>query len=261
MSTNGDIRLFCVTHKDVPGLPHNGMVTPILVGEAPSAIALKVRDYYPELSRMNKTWNEMEAVYYIWKQVHSPIKGQFQYGKHLGGLYGWTIRRWLRRKPVIASIEPLFEDRHRTRPISLRDQYAVCHYLGDLDLCREIVLEQYPQWAGLWDRVMSGSRILHGGSFVARSEDYDAYCAFVFPVLQEFLARRGFTDMKTIEAFYEAHPTDNQGNSYQTRVVGFLAERLLTFWVCARWGSLDTAVKNRPLIRTRLRKKQNFVTV
>ena len=69
-----------------------------------------------------------------------------------------------------------------------------------------------------YDRVMSGNRLSLYNMMIANGQEFDAYCAWLFAVLEELeksVDMTGYTP-------------------YQQRLYGFLSERLLNVWVAHR---------------------------
>lgn len=88
---------------------------------------------------------------------------------------------------------------------NVRNQYACCHHIEDLDLCEEIINDhKFNEWI----RRNGNTETYMHNLFIMRKDDYIQYCNFLFSVLNEYADRRG-----------------------EPRDVAFLAERLGAYWI------------------------------
>ena len=121
--------------------------------------------------------------------------------------------------------------------LSPYEQYCHCHCAYDMVLAEAIVKEKYPQYADAWDAHMLQGRIIYySSSYVMRKEDFNAWCEFFFGFGEEFLRRRGWDSVakaqQDIQAEIDAgYRRPTRGLDYQSEILGFLAERLLTMWI------------------------------
>lgn len=86
----------------------------------------------------------------------------------------------------------------------IRNQYAACHHIEDLDMCEKIIDD--PEFSR-YIRTITDEQYFHN-IFILRKEDYIKYCSFLFTVFDEYEKRTG-----------------------GTRDVAFLAERLGSYWI------------------------------
>lgn len=116
--------------------------------------------------------------------------------------------------------------------------YKSCHYIDDLWECLDIIDKLFPDYYATAEDVLSGCDLIPCNIFVLRKEDFIEWGKFVFGVLDEFDARRGFkTDLDVYNYVANRIPQycDGRGGKsgttqYQSRIQAFLMERLSTIF-------------------------------
>ena len=98
---------------------------------------------------------------------------------------------------------------------SLYSHYAHTHYGEHLDVTREIIEAQCPQYLPAFDRVMRRTWGHMFNMFVMKGEKCDAYCAWLFPILEQL---EGRVDYRSLDPF-------------QARLFGRVSELLLDVWL------------------------------
>lgn len=244
-----DIRLFVCCHR--PSLvPKHPLLNPIQVGTALADThfpGFLHDDAGENISRKNRSYCELTAQYWVWKNVVADYYGFFHYRRYL---YPDTRAK----RPYIIAGEPTLplleelgygdfeglirrydlilpkgEDMHL--PVWKHYAQAPFHHGEDLKLVQEILLERHPEFAGAADEYLSGSLCYFGNIFIMGREIFRNYCTWLFPLLAEFDAW-----------------ADTSGYSPQERRVdGYLAERLLG--VYAAWLRREGSVKMLELPR------------
>lgn len=94
-------------------------------------------------------------------------------------------------------------------------QYIHAHHREDLELTRQILTEQFPRYVHAFDAVMGRTSGHRFNMFVMRRDYFEEYCTWLFPVLFELEKRLDIS-------WYSA---------YDSRVFGFVAERLMDVWI------------------------------
>ena len=113
-------------------------------------------------------------------------------------------------------------------PMGVENQYNSFHRKEDFDLMKKVVCELYPDYRASLDNVSNRTDCYCYNMFITRKEVFCGYMEWLFPILFELENR--------INIPYN--------DSYQRRVFGFLAERLLNVYV--DYQSLK--VKQLPII-------------
>ncbi len=210
--------IYIVSHKNVP-LPKRVGYQPIQVGGAAEDFPGYIRDDTGDnISGKNANYCELTALYWIWKNVEAPFKGLVHYRRYFG-------RRVLSsRRGDILSYERLcamLRDRDivLARPtvyhVNARQQLQMeCCAPENFDRLRDAVARLSPATLPAFDAFFAGNRASQYNLMFCRGDLFDAYCAWVFPILFEL--EKG---------------VDLTGESdYRKRLYGFLGERLLNVW-------------------------------
>lgn len=234
------IKILVCHHKPFPFVK-NTCFLPIQVGRGNTEHVL---DYaIPDntgdnISEKNDSWCELTALYWAWKNLDADYYGLMHYRRllHFGakgnGCYifntvterevasfGWepeVVGQTCDRYDIITgpewNIHPAGLPDHI---MSAREFYAREHDVRALDIVTEIVRERYPDHYLPLLQSLSETTCVWGNIAVMRSVYFHEYCRFLFDVLGEAERR-----------------IDTSGyDSYQRRVFGFLAERLLNGWL------------------------------
>lgn len=241
MSTkDSDIKILVVNHKP-SYVPENALLKPIQVGTALADRKLADVSYYDNdgdnISDKNRSYCELTAIYWAWKNLDADYYGLFHYRRYLsfsleqdsntyaGQAYptieGAVSELDLNEKSMRKVIEqhdliiPRKDDtRTTTNDKSLYEQYEHEHYINDLDYCLDYIRRNYPEIAPFVD-VMNTSKAYFCNMFIMKRPLFEDYCTYLFDVLGHF-------------------DKDNDISGYniqQYRVDGFLAERLTNIYI------------------------------
>ncbi|XDA98113.1 DUF4422 domain-containing protein [Sulfitobacter sp. LCG007] len=226
-------RLYAAYHKPAPML-ESDIVRPIHVGRALSARAIPGMpgdDTGENISGRNRAYCELTALYWAWKNdteathlglVHyrrvldydNQHQGQVETFVSRFEIPAWLerSREWLSENSDVDIVLPRPHIMGRT----LTDNFSAGHQPQDWERTREIVAERYPEDLEVFDKVSAGYAIRLGNMFIMRRDLLDAYCTWLFDILERL----------------EATPLDRTAYSpEQGRYIGFVAERLFTVWI------------------------------
>src|SRR5699024_8626642 len=98
---------------------------------------------------------------------------------------------------------------------TVKEHYADRHVGADLEVCRQVILEKYPDYSEAFEYMQNSKLMNFCNMLVAKKEVYDAYCSWLFDILFEAEKRIDISDR----------------DDYQKRVFGFLSERLIKVWL------------------------------
>lgn len=223
-----EIKLFVSCHQPFP-VPKHPLLAPIQVG---TALSDKRFDGFlhddegENISYKNRSYCELTAQYWAWKNADADYYGFFHYRRYLYPdadakrpyrIEGEPDDDVLKRLefdrmegliPQYDLIVPMGENMY----VPVREHYgnAPFHHKKDLDLIEEIIRERNPEYAPPMEQYLSGTVCYFGNIYIMSKVLFHDYCAWLFPILEEFDRRVDLTGYSPQEL----------------RVNGYLAERL-----------------------------------
>ncbi len=207
------MKLFVVTHLPLGSVPADR--TPIGVGER-KLDGVSLYDSAGEnIAGKNRFYCELTALYWIWKNDRSETVGLEHYRRF------FSRGRLVARPQSAAALERLLDGcdvllpKELRFPCSVEEQYGRAHEIRDLDLCRECIEKHYPAYLYAFECAMQRRNMSPYNMFVMRRETLERYCEWLFDVLLDVEPQVRFATK----------------NAYQSRVFGFLAERLFGVWL------------------------------
>ena len=226
------IRLFVCCHEN-KSIAENPLLVPIQVGAALAQehfSGFLYDDTGDNISERNRSYCELTAQYWAWKNYKADFYGLFHYRRYL--YPGLKQRRTFifRREPsnelllqlgydhfpeCIESHDIILPKREDMKQ-SVKKHYerAPYHHAKDLALIGQILGEMRPESVFAWQKYLNQTTQYFGNMFIMRKAAFDEYCNWLFPLLFEFDKR-----------------VDTTGYSRQEmRVDGYIAERLLGCW-------------------------------
>lgn len=216
------IQIAVATHKSY-WIPPDACYLPLHVGKAlhPELDLGIATDATGEnISAKNASYCELTALYWLWKNVHADVKGLVHYRRH------FTHGHPLLAKRAAVLTESDWQAMFQTADIVVptwreyyietnQSHYIHAHYARDLAQLRRTLRTLHPTAIPFFDVQMKRTHAHMFNMMVMREELFDAYCAWLFPVLADV----------------ERH-TDLTGyDPFQRRLYGFLAELLLDVWI------------------------------
>ena len=176
-------------------------------------IVCDIRDNMGDnISDKNKKYCELTALYWIWKNDSSDYKGLCHYRRHFDFTPDMVEKLPCSAIDVVVTIPIL------NFP-SVREMYQNDHSIEDWDIMLGVLKEIHPDYIDTAIELQDGIYYYAYNMFIARREIYDEYCSWLFPILFECEKR-----IKPKE------------DGYQGRVIGFLAERLLSVFFLHNWN-------------------------
>ncbi len=215
-----DIKIIVATHKKY-WMPDDPMYLPVHVGAAgKESIGYQRDDEGENISSKNANYCELTGLYWAWKNLNADYIGLAHYRRHYsnGKLFGDKKEKVINT----AQMEHKLKDTDVLLPTPRNywietnySQYAHAHHAIDLDTTREILQEKYPQYIPAWDSSMKKTTGHRFNMFIMKKNLFDQYCEWMFDVLFELEKR---LDISTY-------------NKNDSRVFGFVSERLLDIWI------------------------------
>lgn len=238
MERRSDAKIYVFTHKKLNyELPNNMLYEPLEVGAAlHSEPIAELRDNTGKsFSHLNPMLAEGTGL--LWIRNNHP--------ENLEYLGNCQYRRQLRLKED-TDFKELFKlyDVIMPQPIhspgvTVRTQYANCHRVEDLDICRDIVALNYPEYIDSWNKVIDNGHILfYSTGNIMRTKDYEEMVDFVYGVIEKYYQTIGVNNQEEAFEFvrnnmpqFKIDINTDRGYFYQAQTGGFLQERLITLFV------------------------------
>lgn len=186
------------------------------------------------ISEKNKTYCELTALYWAWKNLDADYVGLCHYrrfftfkGKQAEchkldntllkrfGLDNKTISKMCNLYDII--LPPLYDTYPAGFPeliMTNYDFYCHAHYKADMDLMFDVISKYYPEYKQDASDYLNSKKSFFFNMSIMRRDLYDEYMAFLFGV------------MGRLESLIKISE-----DSYQSRVFGFLAERLQNVFI------------------------------
>ena len=214
------VQIYVAAHKPYV-MPQDPAYRPIFVGAAINGAT--PQNYQPDnvgdnISASNPNFNELTAMYWIWKNCQADIKGLNQYRRYLAeapkrklaGILSMTeIETLLQQYDVIVP-----KKRHYYIE-SNYSHYVHAHHPEPLTMMREVIKMQQPAYLDDFDQLMNQTSAHMFNMMIMPRDKFDAYAAWVFEIL---FAVRDRIDI----ASYDVQ---------EARVFGYLSELLLDVWL------------------------------
>lgn len=217
------VKIIIATHKQYD-FPDVNYYIPIQVGSALSGNELDILDDNTgdNISIKNKSFCELTALYWAWKNCfldNAMYVGLVHYRRYFAG-----SKIKLKEKGIMSADELLLllkkydcivPKKRKYYIETIYEHYKNAHFAKDLDAVREVLFEKYPDYLDTFDDFMQHRELYLFNMFVMKKELFDSYCHWLFNIL--------FTLEKRIDI--------SNYDKYQTRVFGFIAERLFNVWL------------------------------
>ena len=159
------------------------------------------------ISVKNRTFCELTALYWIWKNDKVKYAGLCHYRRH------FAMDRELLDKLAVSDIDVVV-----TIPIlnfpNVQAMYANDHCKEDWEIMMQAIHKLHPDYEKTAEQVANDVFYYAYNMFIAHKEILDDYCEWLFSILD----------------YCEEHCQQKE-NSYQNRFMGFLSERLLTIYL------------------------------
>ena len=236
------INLFVCCHKPSP-VPAHPLLVPLQVGSAISVQEFPgfLHDNTGDnISFLNRSYCELTAQYWAWKNYRSVYYGFFHYRRYLypdmSAKRPYRLEKHLTEETLkklnfdqFASIIPQYDiilPKAEEMHVSVRDHYASApfHHLLDLRLAEEIVKSSYPSYGTAMKEYFSQTKLFFGNIFIMSNPVFYNYCNWLFPILKEFSSATSLSNRSPQEM----------------RAPGYLAERLLGVYYTYHQNELKT---------------------
>ena len=209
-----ELKLFSVTHKELTRTASDRILVGVGNRQIPNV------DFYDNngdnITEKNANYCELTALYWIWKNVDADYIGLEHYRRYFcrKNIFKAVV---LTKKKIIKILNKydVILPRKGDLKQSVYEDYSQMHFASDLDICRAIIELEFPEFLGDFDAVMNMHCISACNMFIMSEVLMSEYCQWLFKIL-----------------FAAEQQIDLTGrNVYQSRVFGFLSERLFNVWL------------------------------
>lgn len=216
------IKILVAAHKKY-WMPADRVYMPIHVGAQGKADLGYIKDNTGDhISSKNPNFCELTGLYWAWKNLDADYIGLVHYRRYFTRkevhaieakkqqiLTGQEWQQLLSQHPVIVP------DKRKYYIETNRSHYNHAHHAEGLDITEQIIKETCPEYLPAFETVMNRTWAHMFNMFVMRRDLYDAYMQWLFDILFELEKRVDITGWDT----------------YESRIYGFVAERLLDVWL------------------------------
>jgi hypothetical protein len=187
------------------------------------------------ISKKNKSFCELTALYWAWKNLNSDYVGLCHYRRYF--LFDYKSIFKFDRIPIL-KCDNIFLNNLNTSESYLQnliDTYGIittnpritvgsieksyendnANFVKDFLIMKDIIIEKYPTYKDNMNKHFNQNKLRHYNMFIMSKLDYDKYCNWLFDILFECEKRIDISEYNVI----------------QKRVFGFLAERLLSLYI------------------------------
>lgn len=258
--SNNKVKILIAYHNEKDIVLRSNTLFPIQVGSILSDKLLEdmLHDHIGEnISELNYSFCELTAIYWAWKNLdkldNPEYIGLFHYRRHFAfwdnieessvvtpwyfdelnddyinhaRLQDDNIVRLISKYDLIVPIMLPQEN-----GLSNRDQYANYHNIDDLDMTIEILLHKYPEYQDVVNEYLKLKKTHFFNMGVMRIDIFNQYAEWLFDILFDV---NNNIDMK----YY---------SKTESRVIGYLAERLTSIFFLKLQKDQQYKIKNLPV--------------
>lgn len=206
------------------------------------------------ISQLNKSFCELTAHYWIWKNTKYSVVGlmhyrrifnlnrnskypEFEYfNENILKEYGLTdeyLKEDMKADIIVPEIYNTHPAGFPKNIMSNYQFYSEEHYSEHYDLMKEIIENNYPQYIPALNYYTNNKQSFFFNMFIMKRKFFEEYSKFVFDVLFELNKKLNIKKL----------------NDYQKRIYGFLSERLLNIYVCHLKFFSDANIIHMPVIQ------------
>ena len=215
-----NIKILVAAHKNYR-MPSDDIYLPIHVGKEGKDFELGyIGDNTGDnISSKNSTFCELTGIYWAYKNLDADYIGLCHYRRH------FTLRKKGDKFSSVLSskeAENLLKETDIILPKKRNyfietnySHYIHAHHKEGIDMLGDIIKRDYKEYAKAYDTVMNRTAAHMFNMFIMRKDYFDEYCEWLFDILFKIEENLDISDY----------------SSYEARVFGFLAERMLDIWL------------------------------
>jgi hypothetical protein len=248
MTNSQDVKIYSFYYKPGKIIIPDPVYQPLMAGNALQSgnQFIPGDDSGENISAKNPWYSELTGIYWVWKNTSHKVTGTCHYRRFLtakpepflyrikrlfyypAGLYkkrfgliytnnaDFFVSRILKSNEInelLTQYDAILPQARKLK-YTVETHYHRYHDRNDLILLKSIIAERHPGYIQAFELVMAGKRLYANNMFILKNEHFQEFMSWWFDILFEFEHRielKNYTD-------------------YQKRILGFIAERLLTVW-------------------------------
>ena len=217
-----DIKIIVATHKQY-WMPTDDVYLPIHVGRAGKQDIGYIGDDTGEnISEKNPNYCELTGLYWAWKNLDADYIGLCHYRRYFTrrnhrncAKKKEAILTYKEFASILKEVPIIVPDKRRYYIETVRSHNNHSHYAKDLDMTEMIINELYPEYNEIFRKVMNRTWAHMFNMFVMRRDYFEAYCQWMFSILDKLEQRTDISSYNAVEA----------------RIYGYISEMLLDVWL------------------------------
>lgn len=208
-----DTRIYVMTHKQYTK-PKDDLYEFLHVGrELGEDLGYTGDNTGDNISIKNKNYCELTGIYWLWKNVDCDVVGVCHYRRYFVHNEDFISKETI--EEILKNYDIIVPDSAGTNEKNLLEHYKKKHHIYDMEICRQVIHEKYPEYDDAFSLCMECNLFSLGNMIITRKEIFDSYCQWLFSILFEVEKR---VDIRSYD-------------DYQKRIFGYLSERLLRVWL------------------------------
>ena len=217
------VSILVITHK-MYEFPHSAIYHPLFVGGkcGQNSARFLMDNTGEHISEKNPSFCELTGLYWAWKNqffCDSKYVGLVHYRRYFRGngekLKGKTILSKKEILDLLKEYDCIVPKKRNYFIESIYSHYKHAHHIRDLDITKEIIAKDYPEYLLSFERVIMGKTLHLYNMFIMNKHLLDNYCNWLFDILFKLEKQVDITNY----------------DDYQKRLFGFISERLFNVWV------------------------------
>lgn len=235
LKLNTSLKIYVVTHKPfIP--PADVMYVPIYAGSGnDNPMGIRGERDEENIADLNLWINECTVLYWIWKHTSEPYVGLNHYRRYFSLTNVSDYEKIIKFSEIAEDLrkyDMLVAPLYDSYPFSLKMQMEVSVNREAFEKgyykVRSVIEEKYPEYIREFDTYFDGHYMYPCNMFITNRAILNRYCSWLFDILPDSCAD------------FDIYAYD----SYSQRMIGFMAERLLTLWIIHN----NISVKEIPMV-------------
>ncbi|GAB3630713.1 DUF4422 domain-containing protein [Microbacterium shaanxiense] len=216
-------KMLVAAHKPAV-MPDDELYFPVHVGHALSETSLGYQpdDEGDNISTLNRSYCELTALYWAWKNLDADVVGLSHYRRYFVGNAvgprGSAVMSSDDAHALMSGADVVLARPRNYYVETIDSHYRNGHHGSDLDVLRSHLSDAHPQYLTSYDAVFQGRKVSLYNMFLMRRDCFDEYAQWLFGVLDAVAP----------------HIDNGSRTAYQQRTFGYLGERLLNVWAHAQ---------------------------